>query len=322
LKKLIKKLLPIVDILALPLVYPAAILLKMVRKVGVTNMPLCKSVFKHIGVFPILNHYYEPLFDDRHLTKPLNEVRNLPGIDWNDEEQLAILSQFDFNDELKLIALSKGDELDFYMNNTAFTSGDAEYLYNLIRLKKPNNIFEIGSGYSTLLAAKAIKQNKNENPLCKCKHVCIEPYEMPWLEKTGVTVIRERVEQVNKELFLELQENDILFIDSSHIIRPQGDVLYEYLELLPILKAGVIVHIHDIFSPRDYLKQWVVDEIKLWNEQYLLEAFLTSNKEWRIIGALNYLHHTYYTELKSKSPFLNETREPGSFYIQKTTQNF
>ena len=228
-----------------------------------------------------------------------------------------MLQQFDFNDELKQISLNKSGELDFYINNPAFTSGDAEYFYNLIRLKKPTKIFEIGSGYSTLLAAKAIKKNKEEDARYQCKHICIEPFEMPWLEKTGVTVIRKRVEQADKTLFLELAENDLLFIDSSHIIRPQGDVLYEYLELLPSLKAGVIVHIHDIFSPHDYLKQWVVDEVKFWNEQYLLEAFLTNNKEWKIIGALNYLHHTHYNELKLTCPFLNDKREPGSFYIQK-----
>jgi hypothetical protein len=61
----------------------------------------------------------------------------------------------------------------------------------------------------------------------------------------------------------------------------------------------------------------VVDEVKLWNEQYLLEAFLSENKKWKIIGALNYLHHTHYGELKRTSPFLHEKREPGSFYIQK-----
>lgn len=317
LKQLIKKLLPLIDILVLPFVYISAFLLKMVRKAGVANLPLSKSAFMQVGVFPILNHYYEPLFDPRNLNYPLSDARALPGVDWNDREQLSLLEQFDFNEELNFIPINKVGELDFYVNNPAFTSGDAEYFYNLIRLKKPTKIYEIGSGYSTLLAAKAINQNKIDDSSYQCKHVCIEPYEMPWLEKIGVTVIRERVEQVDKELFLELGENDILFIDSSHIIRPQGDVLYEYLELLPILKAGVIVHIHDIFSPHDYLKQWVVEEVKLWNEQYLLEAFLTGNKEWKIIGALNYLHHTHYNELKRTSPFLKENREPGSFYIQK-----
>lgn len=316
-KSLIKKLLPIADILLLPLVYFAAFLLKMVRKAGVTNMPFCKTAFMNVGVFPILNHYYEPLFDSRNLSHPLSQSRDLPGIDWNDDEQLKILDAFKFNDELEKIPVKAVNELTFYINNPAFASGDAEYFYNLIRLKKPSKIFEIGSGYSTLLAMQAVKKNLEENPSYTCKHVCVEPYEMPWLEKTGVTVIRERVEKVDKALFLELSENDILFIDSSHIIRPQGDVLYEYLELLPNLNKGVIVHIHDIFSPRDYLKQWIVDEVKFWNEQYLLEAFLTGNREWKVIGALNYLHHSYFDKLKQTCPFLTKEREPGSFYIQK-----
>ena len=316
-KKLIKELLPIADVLVALLVYPAALLLKFIRKAGVANLPFCKSALIRVGVFPILDHYYEPLFDAGNLNSSLSDTRDLPGINWNEAEQLSLLQKFNFNDELKRIPLDKKGELDFYVNNPAFASGDAEYFYNLIRIKKPTKIFEIGSGYSTLLAVQALKKNKEIDPSYQFKHLCIEPYEMPWLEKTGVQVIRERVESVDKAIFLELGENDILFIDSSHIIRPQGDVLYEYLELLPTLKCGVIVHIHDIFSPRDYLKQWLVDEVKFWNEQYLLEAFLTNNKEWKIIGALNFLHHTHYKELKRTCPFLNEKREPGSFYIQK-----
>jgi hypothetical protein len=108
-----------------------------------------------------------------------------------------------------------------------------------------------------------------------------------------------------------------LFIDSSHIIRPQGDVLFEYLELLPILNKGVIVHVHDIFSPKNYLKEWLEDEVKFWNEQYLLEAFMSNNSSWKIIGSLNLLHHNYYEKLKVVAPFLAPDREPGSFYIQK-----
>ena len=119
------------------------------------------------------------------------------------------------------------------------------------------------------------------------------------------------------EFFSELEENDILFIDSSHIIRPQGDVLFEYLELIPILNKGVIVHVHDIFSPKNYLREWLEDEVRFWNEQYLLEAFLSHNNTWKIIGALNYLHHNHYEKLKSVAPFLTPDREPGSFYIQR-----
>ena len=316
-KNIVKKILPVADIFVLPLVYTAALLLKLIRRVGVNNMPYSKAVFMKIGVFPIINHYYEPLFNTQNLSRPLNQVRSLPGIDFNEVEQIALLEKFNFNDEFKLIDINKTDELRFHINNSAFASGDAEYFYNLIRFKKPSRIYEIGSGLSTLLAIQAIQKNKDENSTYTCEHLCIEPYEMPWLEKAGVKVIRNLVENVDKSLFLALEENDILFIDSSHIIRPQGDVLYEYLELLPILKVGVIVHVHDIFSPRDYLKEWIVDEVKFWNEQYLLEAFLTANKEWKVIGALNFLHHRHFDKLKKSCPFLSEEREPGSFYIQK-----
>ena len=141
---------------------------------------------------------------------------------------------------------------------------------------------------------------------------------MPWLEDAAVKLVRKKVEDVDSAFFAQLDENDILFIDSSHIIRPQGDVLYEYLELLPTLNQGVYVHIHDIFSPKNYLKQWLVDEIRFWNEQYLLEAFLSHNRDWKIVGALNYLHHHHYDELKLVAPYLQPQRQPGSFYLQKT----
>jgi len=318
-KYIVKTILPLVDIVLAPIVYLVAYLLKAIRKAGIWRMPFCKRVLMKVGVFPICNHYYEPLFDSSLLRYPLNQNRNLPGINWNTDDQLQLLKCFCFNDELKDISETKIDELTFHMVNKSFCSGDAEFLYNLIRHKKPTRIIEIGSGNSTLMAIKALNKNKEEFSNYKCDHICIEPFEMPWLEKTGVTVLRQRVEEVNKAIFYELENNDILFIDSSHIIRPQGDVLFEYLELIPSLNSGVIVHVHDIFSPRDYLKEWVIDEVRFWNEQYLLEAFLSCNQNWKIIGALNYLHHNHFQQLKATCPFLTQDREPGSFYIQKAT---
>lgn len=140
---------------------------------------------------------------------------------------------------------------------------------------------------------------------------------MPWLEQTGVRVLKRKAEEMSLEFFSELEKGNILFLDSSHIIRPQGDVLYAYLDLLPTPKTGVIVHLHDIFSPKNYLERWLIDEVRFWNEQYLLEAFLTHNNQWEIIGALNNLHHHHYEKLKSIAPFLTPDREPGSFYIRK-----
>ena len=247
-----------------------------------------------MGIFPIVDNYHEPLYNTSQLKYALSNNRELPGIDLNVEEQLMMLSRFDYCQELQDLPTSTTSKLEFYFDNTAFMSGDAEYWYNLIRLKQPTKIIEIGSGYSTLMAIKAIDKNKQLLASYECDHICVEPFENSWLEKTSVVVVREKIEDVGREIFSQLIKNDIVFIDSSHIIRPQGDVLFEFLDLLPSLNKGVIVHIHDIFSPRDYLEQWVKKEIKFWNEQYLLEAFLTSNKEWKIIGALNYLHHQHY----------------------------
>jgi len=316
-KKLLKKLIPYADLLILPLVFLSALLLKIIRKAGIQRFPLSKAALFKVGVFPIRNHYYEPQFDYREIERPFTEERILPGINWNVQNQLAILEELNFSTELASCPTEDTGNKQFYFNNNAFCSGDAEYWYQLIRLKKPKKIIEIGSGHSTLMAIKAIQKNKEENAGYTCKHICIEPYEMPWLETTEVTVIRKKVESVEVTFFAELGEDDILFIDSSHIIRPDGDVLFEYLQLLPSLSKGVIVHVHDIFSPRNYLDAWLKGEVRFWNEQYLLEAFLTHNTSWEIIASLNYLHHNHFPELKKVCPYLTKKNEPGSFYLQK-----
>ena len=276
------------------------------------NLPISKKILFAVGVYPIVDHYYEPMFNPKYLRKSLRENRSLPGIDLNIQEQLRILDAFNYNDELLKIPVIKGDDpLEFCHNNVGiFPPADAEYLYNIIRHFKPQKIIEIGSGQSTLMALNAIKKNKIENENYSCEHVCIEPYEIEWLEQLNVKVIREIVEKTDINVFGTLANNDILFIDSSHIIRPQGDVLFEYLELLPTIKPGVLVHIHDIFTPEDYPDDWVKNA-NFWNEQYLLEAFLTLNNDFRVIGAMNFLMHNYYGQISAKCPVTKMLTEKG-----------
>ncbi len=312
------KWLPKFDLLLSILCYPAGYMLKRIRSNGIQRFPKCKAALLNVGVFPVRNTYYEPLFDTRQLKDDLFGERSLPGIDWNAPEQLHILESFVFADELAGIPLNKEEaKTSFFINNGFFGSGDAEFWYNLIRLKKPERIFEVGSGYSTLMAVRAIEKNKAEDRNYHCKHLCVEPFENPWLDNLDVEIVRSRVEDLGVAFFQELGANDILFIDSSHIIKPQGDVLFVYLQLLPSLGSGIVVHIHDVFSPRDYPAVWIKDEVIFWNEQYLLEAFLTDNPDWKIIGALNWLHHNHYSTLKAACPYLLPEHEPGSFYIQK-----
>lgn len=324
LRRIATPLFPVLDILLSPLTVLASLLLFSIRKMRMYNMPVSKKIFKKIGVFPITNHYYEPLFDDSKLKLPLNRDRPLPGIDWNDAGQLSLLNHFRYEKELLEFPFTKpAGALSFYYDNPSLGPGDAEYLYCMIRYFKPKKIIEVGSGYSTLMTKAAVQKNTQEDPMYECNIVCIEPYEMPWLESMDVTVTRKLVEEVEVSFFQSLDENDFLFIDSSHIIRPQGDVVYEMLQLLPCLNFGVLVHIHDIFSPGDYNKKLLVDEVVFWNEQYLLEAFLSCNKQFKIIGGLHYLKKHYPSEMMSKLPVLKRfpNHEPGSFWIKKVRAN-
>ena len=322
-KTLLNKIVSISDILVSPLVLLSSLILKGIREVGIEKVPVCRKIFDIIGIYPVTDHYYEPYYKRSRISKSLREDRRLIGIDFNEKEQLELLEQFHYNNELLNFPIEKPNNSaapQFYYNNPNFKSGDAEYLYNIVRLFKPSRIIEIGSGYSTLIAHEANVLNEKENSDLKCSHTCIEPYQRNWLEEIGVRVIREVVEKIDLQFFANLNQNDILFIDSTHIIRPQGDVLYEYLQILPSLNSGVIIHIHDIFTPKDYLDRWILDEVKFWNEQYLLEAFLSFNKYFKIIGALNFLAHHYLKELSSKCPVYSKqssSREPGSIWLKK-----
>lgn len=307
----------LLDILLIPFIFLAAVTFKLAKRIKLHYLPICKKILLKVGVYPVVDHYYEPLFDKKHLKKDLFEKRNLVNVDFNLSGQLSLLSQLNYSLELENVREDYESDSIYNFKNGSFEHGDGEFLYNLVRLKKPTKIIEIGSGHSTKITQLAIKNNKLENPKYNCNHICIEPYEMPWLEKLDITVLRQRVEEISASFFEQLEENDLLFIDSSHMIRPQGDVLYEYLEILPVIKKGVIVHIHDIFTPRDYPYLWVIEEVRFWNEQYLLEAFLGSNQDWTVIGMLNLLYHEHFEHLKFKMPRLKEGINPGSFYMVK-----
>jgi hypothetical protein len=189
----------------------------------------------------------------------------------------------------------------------------------MIRTFKPVRVIEAGGGYSSLMIRLAIQKNKTEDPAYDCRHICIDPYPSPVLLASGAELIKEKIESLPQDFFNQLRDNDLLFIDTSHMIRPQGDVLYIFLEVLPQLVSGVWVHIHDIFTPGDYPENWVIGKNRFWNEQYLLEAFLSGNQDYRITGALNYLSHNFNRQLIAKCPVLaaQPGREPGSFWIRK-----
>jgi predicted O-methyltransferase YrrM len=210
-------------------------------------------------------HYYEPLPDFRSITsEQISQRRAYPGIDLRWEQQLALVDELAaYRNELR--------EFEFDFNNDYFGGLDAAVYYALIRHLQPQRIIEIGGGYSTQIAGKALVTNG------KGKLTCIEPYPER-LNGSNAELIQKRVEELNVDFFSSLSANDILFIDSSHTVKFRSDVCFEFLEILPRLARGVWIHVHDIFFPHDYPAEWLINRRLALNEQYLLEAFLSFNR--------------------------------------------
>jgi hypothetical protein len=221
-------------------------------------------------------HYYEPIPDFQSITsEQLQRRREFRSIDFRWDDQLRLLCELSvYRDEV--------GNTDF--KNDYFDGFDAASYHSLIRHLKPRRVIEIGSGYSTCFAHEAMMRNANGATL-----TCIEPNPGERLNGLHVNLIQKRVEEVESDFFLQLEANDILFIDSSHTVKFGSDVCYEFLEILPIIKPGVWVHVHDVFFPHDYPAEWLLKRRLALNEQYLLEAFLSFNREFQVALANHWL---------------------------------
>lgn len=311
---------PILDILLSPLTFINSCWIRLIRDLELKTMNLSLKIFNFVGVFPIKDHYYEPLFNSKYLKFPLVKERDMPWIDLNIDGQIKLLEQLNFETELLEFPFDKKDEESFYFNNRRFCTGDVEILYNMIRFYKPKNLIEIGSGFSSRIASSALQKNKELDPTNNSAHLCIEPCPSTILRKNKfVEIIEQRVEELDLKIFNSLNSGDFLFIKSTHIIKPQGDILTEYLEILPQLKPGVVIHIHDIFTPRNYPEEWIKKLVVFWNQQYLVESILFNSKDFTILCALNFLFYNFRTKLERVCPFLarNFVKKPRSLWIQK-----
>ncbi len=291
-----------------------------------TVMPGClysakfPEIFRHwerhgFHVTPV--HFYQPIPDTQSLPERIwNRPSALVGIDMNDALQLDLLrNQFPaFRHEYdQFPAKPIGERGRFHFNNGLFDGTDALVAYCMIRHFQPRLIIEVGSGFSSLIAAEAIAKNKDS------ALICIEPFPLDFLRQgfPGLhSLIEKKVEDIELDFFSQLHSGDILFIDSSHAVKIGGDVNYLFLEVLPRLKPGVIVHVHDIFLPFDYRRDWVMDDLRFWTEQYLLQAFLSFNSEFEVLMANAYLAHHCMEELKAtftNSPWWGG----GSFWMRR-----
>ena len=245
-------------------------------------------------------HFYSPIVDvvevasrEGALWPPLPH-ENL-GIDFNEAGHRSVLTQVfprfiaDYAYPEREADVQRG--YDFFTQNSQFSWLDSRAAFVLLREWEPARIIEVGSGFSSLLMADINRRFWNE----RCQITCIEPFPRPFL-RDGVPgiceVIEKKVQDIDLSAFASLESGDVLFIDSSHVSKTGSDVNYLFFEVMPRLKAGVKIHVHDILLPNEYLKDWVLSERRSWNEQYLLRALLMYSNAFKILFGNSYAFST------------------------------
>ena len=277
------------------------------------------SIWQQLGFHITPNHYGEPIPDTRFLDDDIwKRESEMIGLNINEKKQIEFLDNYcsKYKNEYDHFGLYEPrDNSKYFVYNGWFGEIDGDILYCVIRHYKPKRVIEIGSGYSTYLIDHALNKNKIENNISS-KITSIDPYPNTMLKNgipDSVELIEKKVENLNIEFFKKLGNNDILFIDSSSIVKINSDVCYELLEILPRLNKGVLIHIHDIFLPKEYPRDWIINKKIFSNEAYLLQAFLLFNDTFEVIWAGNYMKCKYPE--KCKKMFRSNASQ--SFWMKK-----
>lgn len=213
----------------------------------------------------------------------------LPGVDLRVDDAVALLAGplapylAQFRPPLERPAEPGG----FWLRNGAYQSVDAEVLYAMVRRLRPRRVHEFGSGASSHVIAAAARANAADDPAAApLDHVIVDPFPFAtdgFGPVPGATIRAVRAEDTDPADVDALAANDILFVDTSHTVRTGGDVTHLLLDVIPRVAAGVHVHLHDVFLPYEYPRDWVVDRRHAWAEQYLLQAFLAFNDRFEVV---------------------------------------
>lgn len=260
-------------------------------------------------------HFYHPIPDTRELRSHFPHRFALSGINLRADYQVSLLRDVfpQYAAEYNAFPTKRVRDDQFFLDNDAFGGTDPHVFYSLIRHLKPKRVLEIGSGFSTLIGGAASAINGTTS------YIAIDPWPRAFVELgvPHVEVVRRRVEEMDITYFEQLERNDILFIDSSHVVRTGGDVAFLILEVLPRLSKGVVVHFHDIFFPFDYPADMILDRHWFWTEQYLLHAYLCENSHVDVLFASEYIAHEFPALLKQTFPNAMWWGG-GSFWFQKS----
>lgn len=270
-------------------------------------------------------HYYSPIPSLRDLAdRPdaLEVPSDLPGIELSHERQMATVAELaSWRDEV--VGLDPYADFERRSAGEGYGVADAEILYAWLRQTKPGRIIEIGSGVSTHYAVAAMKVNAAEGHVGRI--TCVEPFRWQGLEALGgsgveVSVLKQLVQTVPLAEFEALGAGDVLFIDSSHIVKVGSDVSFLFLEVLPRLAVGVVTHIHDIPLPFEFVTpETVTREHMFWNEVAMLRAFLMFNDRFEIRLSSHWMATNHDEALANAVPSLRTagTVKPTSIWIER-----
>ena len=233
------------------------------------------------GFNVVASDYYSPIPFKKDLdTAVPGEYVVDPGLlDFDIEEQKEYFSKLTiYQRELLDVPFKLEKSAEFFWVNGMFPVSDSYLYYSIIRKERPLRIIEVGSGQSTLIALRALGKNGTG------RISCIEPNpdqnfnnHLRKISAANYALIIDELQNVPLSYFQELNENDILFIDSSHVVKSQSDLIYLFFDIIPALKRGVVIHFHDIFLPYDYPTSFFRYYKRFFNEEYFLAAFLINN---------------------------------------------
>ena len=210
--------------------------------------------------------------------------RSLPGIDWRPHAQRELLSSL--SPELSHFDVPP----PYAQRNYSYDGADAQVLFAMIRSQRPNKIIEIGAGYSTLVISAAVRSLAAEGHEVVFRSVDPFPPSMLSPLPEGLDALAAvRAQSLPMSDFTALEPGDVLFLDTTHVVKVGGEVNWLFLEILPQLKPGVLIHVHDIFLPFEYPREWLENRGYYWAEQYLLQALLSGSDTFEVLLALHWL---------------------------------
>lgn len=272
-----------------------------------------------------IGHFYStyPIVDEV-LSKPdyanIDMEHAIPGIDFNQEKQYETLQKMmTYYDKVftwNRIEDEKDSPYRFKRGNESISDADALGLFCMLNVVKPKRLIEVGSGHSSAITLD-VNEYFFDN---KISLHFIEPYADRFKsilkESDNVDLQEVGLQDIELPYFDQLGAGDILFIDSTHVSKAGSDVNYLFFEILPRLKSGVIIHLHDIFYPFEYPHEWI-KRGTVWNELYLLRAFLQYNADFEIIYFQNMMEKFHREEIEAKWPIENSGIHGGSFWMRK-----